>query len=317
MKRTVCLILSLLLIFAALIPASALSSNDPDASSGRITADEAVAAYAAETGEKVETYRYYFRMPDGVHGMRDENGNPVESWYNEYTDGAGVYWWHGAAACKSWPGYRAMLADAGQHIYYVNMPTDVIGFIWNNGVDGGMDASQPIYDKARQTVDLSCEPAEPGEYETIPEGCDSFDGCIYILKSELPSTAILLPGLPADGAWYFYYGDGCYGMYDEESANFRSVDENCCNPDHFDADGRHIGDVPENALRGDYDKDGEITILDATRVQRILAELSVCHSGTFLELIDADGDGELTIMDATRIQNVVAELMDMDGSRTV
>lgn len=67
-------------------------------------------------------------------------------------------------------------------------------------------------------------------------------------------------------------------------------------------------------LRGDYDGDGEITIMDATRAQRIIAELDERPDDTFLTGVDADRDGELTIMDATRIQRVIAELCDWDGN---
>lgn len=315
MKRFVCLILSVLTVLAALSTASALSSEDDGASAGMITSDEAIAAYEAETGKTVATRRYYFQMPDGVHGMRDENGDPEVSWYNEYSDGAGIFWWTGTTARKSWPGCRAMVSDADQHIYYANLPEDVEVLIWNNGVDGGKDPSQPVYEKARLTVNLFSVPVEPGEIDTMPEGCDNFDGCIFIVKPEIPVTAELYPVKPAEGSWYFYYGDGCYGMYAEDSENFKSAEENCCNPDHFDADGRHVGVLFADAIRGDYDRDGDITVMDATRVQNMLADLVTRPSRSFLKQIDADGDGEMTILDATRIQNVIAELMDMDGVR--
>ena len=63
------------------------------------------------------------------------------------------------------------------------------------------------------------------------------------------------------------------------------------------------------ALYGDTDGDGSVTIMDATKIQRHLAEL---------ETLDADairrskvlGDSELTIMDATAIQRKLAELID-------
>lgn len=65
--------------------------------------------------------------------------------------------------------------------------------------------------------------------------------------------------------------------------------------------------------RGDYDMDGEVTILDATRAQRIIAELNERPDEVFLLEIDADGDEELTILDATRIQRVIAGLCNWDG----
>lgn len=71
-------------------------------------------------------------------------------------------------------------------------------------------------------------------------------------------------------------------------------------------------DDDQPLLRADYDGDGEITVMDATRAQRILAELDERPSNEILTEIDADGDGELTIMDATKIQRVIAGLDSWD-----
>ena len=59
-------------------------------------------------------------------------------------------------------------------------------------------------------------------------------------------------------------------------------------------------------LRGDADMDGEVTVLDATRVQRVLAELETAID---LDAADITGDG-LDILDATRIQRFVADFDD-------
>ena len=57
-------------------------------------------------------------------------------------------------------------------------------------------------------------------------------------------------------------------------------------------------------LRGDADGDGEVTITDATAIQRILAEIP---TASFVEeAADVDGDG-LNITDATMIQRYLAE----------
>ena len=69
--------------------------------------------------------------------------------------------------------------------------------------------------------------------------------------------------------------------------------------------------------RGDYDKDGDISILDATRIQFMLSDQVYVPEDDFLEGIDSDGDGSLTILDATRIQRFLAELCNMDGSTPV
>lgn len=59
--------------------------------------------------------------------------------------------------------------------------------------------------------------------------------------------------------------------------------------------------------RGDADGDGNVTILDATVIQRKLADL---HVVSFNEkAADVDGDG-LNITDATKIQRYLAEFDD-------
>ena len=67
--------------------------------------------------------------------------------------------------------------------------------------------------------------------------------------------------------------------------------------------------TPARPLIGDADSDGEVTILDATRIQRFLVEL-VTENDIDKANADADRDGEVTILDATRIQRFLADLVD-------
>lgn len=60
-------------------------------------------------------------------------------------------------------------------------------------------------------------------------------------------------------------------------------------------------------VRGDADGDGTVTILDATAIQRKLADLSVSSFNE--KAADVDGDG-LNILDATRIQRKLAAFAD-------
>ena len=364
MKKFISILLAVMLVASVVVSASAYSiwpidpELDPD---GIITVDpktaaEMIAAYEAEYGTTVETNRYYFQMPDGKLGMRGVEGNVASSWFNDYTLGAGVYWWGSApAACEAWAGYQSEVEKADEHIYYADVPTQVVAFIWNNGIDGTMDEEYPLYYLAAQTVDVACEYPDPGEYTTMPEGADSFDHCIFIVNPDEVSINPLSLKQTCGGTWYFYYDNGCYGEYATDSDNFVSVEANCCNPDHHDAAGNHVGYVPSEdptsapvtdepttapvtdepttapvteepttapvteepapqVLRGDYDEDNSITIMDATRAQNIIAELMDRPAADFLKAVDADGDGDLTIMDATRVQNVIAELMNMDGT---
>ena len=59
-------------------------------------------------------------------------------------------------------------------------------------------------------------------------------------------------------------------------------------------------------ILGDVDGDGEVTIIDATAIQRHLASLPVTAFNQ--TSADADGDGEVTILDATAIQRHLADL---------
>ena len=284
MKRFISLFLAVLLAVSAVTTVSAYSVY-PDA----LTSEEAVENYEMAYGTTVPTHRYYFQMPNGNNGpvatqdviyyTTDEEtgaeikrivcraGEHAPSWYNDYTEGAGVYWWQGPAACDSWAGYKAMVADADQDIYYVDMPEDVVMFIWNNGVDGGWDSSNPIYYCAAQTFDVPSEYPDPGEYATIPEGADSFDNMIVIVDPDSVNENPLSRKLTCGFDWYFYYGDGCYGSYAEDSASFTGIENECLNPDHY-VDGVHVGAVQEepvaSGITGDctwsLDNKGTLTI---------------------------------------------------------
>ena len=61
---------------------------------------------------------------------------------------------------------------------------------------------------------------------------------------------------------------------------------------------------------GDADQDYEVTILDATRIQRFLVGLADMTTRV-RRLADADRDGEVTILDATRIQRYLVGLSEL------
>ena len=68
--------------------------------------------------------------------------------------------------------------------------------------------------------------------------------------------------------------------------------------------------VKEEAyLIGDTDLDGEVSILDATAVQRYLVDL-VYLRPTAQKAADADRSGGIEILDATRIQRTIAGYHD-------
>ena len=71
-----------------------------------------------------------------------------------------------------------------------------------------------------------------------------------------------------------------------------------------------IADVydKDTHIKGDADMDKSVTILDATRIQRFIADL-IDEDEIDLISADADGDGDVTILDATHIQRFIAELI--------
>ena len=242
MKRFISVLLALALLASMFVmPVSAVSVY-PDGK----TVEEAVADYEQSAGHSVSTHRYYFQMPNGENGPVGESGECAPTWYNDYTEGAGIYWWSGSAACGSWAGYKAMVADADQSIYYADVPVDVNCIIWNNGVDGGLDSSAPEYYSAAQTIDILSENPRPGEYDSIPEGADSYDNMIVVVDPDNIYVNELSLRQTCDINWYFYYGDGCYGSYAMDSESFESVEDNCLNPDHY-VDGVHVHQHEEPA----------------------------------------------------------------------
>ena len=65
----------------------------------------------------------------------------------------------------------------------------------------------------------------------------------------------------------------------------------------------------EGKLMGDADEDDKVTILDASRIQRVLVDLT--KPGDFYNVLgDVDGDKNVTVVDATAIQRWLAGIKD-------
>ena len=320
-----------------------------------------------------DTFTVYFKMPtSGEH-----------SWANEYNelDGvnwAGIYWWQGSKKLDPWPGAKMTLVDAEQGIFSANVPyesDELTNIIFNNAVDGGTVKTTPQYAAAQQTVNVNCQGADPEEFDTIPEGTatDNFDGCIFICKPAEVTTSEYSGKETFFGDWYFYYGDGCYGMYSMSSDHFTYVDEMCLNPDHHhdpliptepeSKDGYYVvGNFTDWAYKDEFKmtegEDGiytlatELTTLSRFKIVQIQGEnvtwipdgigsdyVDIPENGTYtvcfdpkfshsdwyydcitIELIsaadfklgDVDGDGDVTVVDATFIQRY-ATFVDVPG----
>ena len=113
---------------------------------------------------------------------------------------------------------------------------------------------------------------------------------------------------------YYDYGDGMYEgfAYTENGITYfdiylESKDEASTTYTLYTLNTSIEVEVP-NIKLGDVDGDGEITILDATVIQRHLAKLTTL-SETQLLVADTDKDGAVTILDATVIQRFLAKLI--------
>lgn len=70
-----------------------------------------------------------------------------------------------------------------------------------------------------------------------------------------------------------------------------------------------LGDVSADELIvGDADGDGRVTIIDATFIQRYLAQLEIIDEDR-LTCVDTDKDGLISVMDATQIQRFLAQVI--------
>lgn len=238
------------------------------------------------TTDEVGTNRYYFYKP----------GPWIDS---KYSDTVGIYWWDGTDACTSWPGYEAKKTDF-EGVYYYDVPKDVTTIIWNNFLDGGMDPEAEIYHYAYQTNNIPCEYYDPEECVLYPEGTKSFDGMIFVCN-----TMIYVSDLSAkttyNGTWYYYYGNGEYGITPEKGEKFYTgsyqVDEPTTN------DYEDIG-----YISGDVNGDRKLNIRDVTVIQKYLAKLTV-FSNEQVFLADFNEDKVVNIKDATTIQKKLANVI--------
>ena len=309
MKKAISVILSLaILVFIAAVPFGAVTYTPADkytVSADTPTCEEAIEACG---GNLNNVQKIYFRLP------AEDPENPEKNWKNHYNSTdlgldycqVCVYWWLGIGSQwpdgtkVQWVGYKAKQIDAKNRIYEAVIPADgdTPNIIWNNGVNGGDDATQEIFSYSCMLKDANIEGALPGDYDTLPEGTpdpDSMDGCIQIPNDgENTSSVLLNPNLRGSD-WYIYYGDGCYGSYPMDSPNYHGQYASCLNPEHDHSSGYILGDA---------DTDGEVTIIDATVIQRKLVNLPVPAFNE--QAADVDGEG-MDITDATIIQRYTAE----------
>ena len=71
--------------------------------------------------------------------------------------------------------------------------------------------------------------------------------------------------------------------------------------------GAYIPSYQDKGILGDVDDDGEVTVIDATFIQRKLASIPIPFE-LDKNIADVDKDGDVTIIDATMIQRWLVDL---------
>lgn len=202
-KKIISVILTLMLLAATTVMATA------SVSAAEGTYYDPKPYTPSEEAKTVGFNRYFFLMP--------------ESWENDLTSTAGIYWWDGTDPCGSldgaqagvkWPGYQIYkYGDTTANVWYCDVPVDVTTIVFNNALDGG-DKSWDNFDeeryvKAVQTTDIGSEYYDPGESDNYPDGTESFNNMIYVIDPSKTSESVT-GKLTYVGEWYFYHGDGQY-----------------------------------------------------------------------------------------------------------
>ena len=217
------------------------------------------------------TNRYYFLVPDGTNGIRHKDGTYAPSWY---TDDAVILF--KALLNEGTQTIYPNQSDDDANIYYVDADKGVPLAYWCNGEEPSVS-----------TVNISTEYYDPGESDLYPDGLENFDNMIYVAD---PNNHVISTQYNLKGEWYYYYGNGCYGV------NAYGDVTDCIRDDHT-----HI-------TVGDVDEDGIVNIFDATEIQLYLAKYTNL-TDTQMILADADRDNAVTIFDVTQIQLYLAKII--------
>lgn len=245
------------------------------ASYDEIEVKRAVRQYRELTGDRrFKTNRFYFYMPSTAESKPANSEYARKNSHEDFRwDGSVNIYWTGTNRFDPYmyPGFVPMITD-DYYMHYADIPDFVTSIEWNNGVDY-TDESK-AYD-AVSTGELTCA---------------GHENMVYYVDVFKPVVEV--EGKPAQvsGRWYYYYGNGCFG--EKENGNAF----NCIRSEY-----RHFND-------GDADGDGDVSIMDATEIQLVLAGIKNWKSSYEKDFANVDCDDEVSIMDATAIQVHLAGL---------
>ena len=246
-----------------------------------------------------------------------------------------AYYWGSAAESVDWPGIAT--EDAGNGFVKAVVPNDITGLIFNGTGAQTVNIEEGLTDGAAWALtgeqdgsNYKVEPAAttmivyfvdalgwgdvnayywgssfgsvdwPGEAATVVENIVDTDGhTVYGAEVPLGITGLIFNGNGnqtvnietglVDGAVWHTTGE-------KEGNNF-VVAEGLCPA------------APETYLLGDADGDEDVSSVDSTVIQRVIAEFNVPIDEATLLQGDVDGSGELEVVDATLIQRWLADFV--------
>lgn len=98
-----------------------------------------------------------------------------------------------------------------------------------------------------------------------------------------------------------------YGIYDVKADKFVAIDEFIDYTNYKDLKEYVYANL--GVLAGDADKDDELSIIDATMIQRCVAQMCTHKEEIWInDYCDLDKDYDITVMDATAVQLKIAKL---------
>ena len=251
MKKIISLLLCVTMILSVF--SIRVNSAETDLAKTSISIKNAIDNYEKNTGDTVNTKRYYFLMPDGSSGLRGTIEDYMydkyaPSWYNDNANSAGIYWWDTQKIDPDvWPGYKMSKADSDD-VYYADVPDFVEVLIFNNYFDGGMDINDPVYYDGHQTNNLYTGGYDVDESDIYPQGLPGFEDMIFVIEPGKSSlSGELTHKTISEGEWYYYYNNGCFGTVKDGDTR------NCIRDDH-DHENLYINFDPSDAGWGEYEK---------------------------------------------------------------
>ena len=211
-----------------------------------------------------------------------------------------------------------------QKVYHIVFSEKTEDIVWEAieilNSSSYVKAAEPNY---YMQIDPVEEPTtvEPTETPGIPELYEFELGAVLVsLEYNSPSVESLLPGFKITESKLITPGSSTQKVYHivfsekTEDIVWEAIEILNSSPYVKSAEPNYYmqidpADPIETMVPCDVDGDGVVSIMDATVIQRHIAQLSTIADER-LKFADADKDGEVSIVDATHIQRKLAGLTD-------